>query len=129
MAILARRWGQITTVGMLLDPIADKLLISAALVSLVANPPRARLDGGFDHRPRIAVTGLRSIAAAEGYTIHASDLAKNENDHASDRHFDGTPEHSMGAIDWFRHAVDVGRGRVRHGVRHRLLPEVLAQGG
>src|SRR6202011_5993645 len=32
---LARRWGQITTVGMLLDPIADKLLISAALVSLV----------------------------------------------------------------------------------------------
>src|ERR1019366_6146025 len=32
---LARRWGQITTVGMLLDPIADKLLISAALISLV----------------------------------------------------------------------------------------------
>src|SRR6266480_3832394 len=32
---LARRWSQITTVGTLLDPIADKLLISAALVSLV----------------------------------------------------------------------------------------------
>ena len=32
---LARRWGQITTVGTLLDPIADKLLVSAALVSLV----------------------------------------------------------------------------------------------
>src|SRR5262245_35065304 len=32
---LARKWGQITTVGTLLDPIADKLLISAALVSLV----------------------------------------------------------------------------------------------
>src|SRR4051812_39736611 len=32
---LARRWGQITTIGTLLDPIADKLLISAALVSLV----------------------------------------------------------------------------------------------
>ena len=32
---LARRWKQITTVGTLLDPIADKLLISAALVSLV----------------------------------------------------------------------------------------------
>ena len=32
---LARRWGQITTVGTLLDPIADKLLISAALISLV----------------------------------------------------------------------------------------------
>jgi len=32
---LARRWNQITTVGMLLDPIADKLLISASLVALV----------------------------------------------------------------------------------------------
>ena len=31
---LARRWGQVTTIGTLLDPIADKLLISAALVSL-----------------------------------------------------------------------------------------------
>src|SRR5664279_3190842 len=32
---LARRWNQITTVGMLLDPIADKLLISASLIALV----------------------------------------------------------------------------------------------
>ncbi len=32
---LARRWGQVTTVGTLLDPIADKLLISAAMIALV----------------------------------------------------------------------------------------------
>ncbi len=75
---LARRWGQITTVGTLLDPIADKLLISSALVSLV-----------FSHRVNtwiviliigreFAVSGLRQIAAASGYVIEASDVGKTK---------------------------------------------------
>src|SRR5258706_1446157 len=75
---LARRWGQITTVGTLLDPIADKLLISAALVSLV----QIRLVPAWMVvliiGREFAVSGLRSIAAAEGYTIQASDMGKTK---------------------------------------------------
>lgn len=75
---LARRWGQVTTVGTLLDPIADKLLISAALISLV----QVRAVPGWMAiliiGREFAVTGLRAIAAAEGYTIKASDLGKTK---------------------------------------------------
>src|SRR5271166_5759779 len=70
---LARRWKQVTTIGTLLDPIADKLLISAALISLV----QIRVLPGWMAiliiSREFAVSGLRSIAAAEGYTIKASD--------------------------------------------------------
>ncbi|HSW50916.1 MAG TPA: CDP-diacylglycerol--glycerol-3-phosphate 3-phosphatidyltransferase, partial [Bryobacteraceae bacterium] len=75
---LARRWGQVTTVGTLLDPIADKLLISAALIALV----QVRLVPAWMVvvivGREFAITGLRGIAAAEGYTIKASDLAKTK---------------------------------------------------
>ena len=75
---LARRWKQVTTVGTLLDPIADKMLISAALISLV----QVRAVPGWMAiliiGREFAVTGLRGIAAAEGYTIKASDLGKTK---------------------------------------------------
>jgi CDP-diacylglycerol---glycerol-3-phosphate 3-phosphatidyltransferase len=75
---LARRWRQETTIGTLLDPIADKLLISAALISLV----QVRVLPGWMAilivGREFAVSGLRSIAAAEGYTIKASDLGKTK---------------------------------------------------
>src|SRR5213080_3934057 len=75
---LARRWGQVTTVGTLLDPIADKLLISAALISLV----EIRVLPGWlvilIISREFAVSGLRSIAAAEGYMIRASELGKTK---------------------------------------------------
>jgi len=75
---LARRWGQVTTVGTLLDPIADKLLISAALISLVQiRQVPAWLVIVIIGR-EFAVSGLRSIAAAEGYTIKASELGKTK---------------------------------------------------
>lgn len=75
---LARKWGQITTVGTLFDPIADKLLISAALISLVQIN---RVPGWMVILivgREFAVSGLRSIAAAERYTIKASELGKTK---------------------------------------------------
>ncbi|MFL6414700.1 MAG: CDP-diacylglycerol--glycerol-3-phosphate 3-phosphatidyltransferase [Bryobacteraceae bacterium] len=75
---LARRWKQVTTVGTLLDPVADKLLISAALISLV----QIRLLPGWMViliiSREFAVSGLRSIAAAEGYTVKAGELGKSK---------------------------------------------------
>jgi CDP-diacylglycerol--glycerol-3-phosphate 3-phosphatidyltransferase len=75
---LARRWKQITTVGTLLDPIADKLLISAALVSLVQTHRVPAWMVVLIIGREFAVSGLRAIAAAEGYTIMASDLGKTK---------------------------------------------------
>jgi CDP-diacylglycerol--glycerol-3-phosphate 3-phosphatidyltransferase len=75
---LARRWGQITTVGTLLDPIADKLLISAALISLVQVRVLPAWMAILIIGREFAVTGLRSIAASAGYTIQASDLGKTK---------------------------------------------------
>src|SRR5438874_2711792 len=75
---LARRWGQITTVGTLLDPIADKLLIMAALVSLVWNHRVPAWIVIMIVGRDFAVSGLRQIAAASGYTIRASELGKSK---------------------------------------------------
>src|SRR5882762_7603145 len=75
---LARRWGQITTIGTLLDPIADKLLISAALISLVQVHAAPAWMVVLIIGREFAVSGLRGIAAAEGYTIKASELGKTK---------------------------------------------------
>jgi CDP-diacylglycerol---glycerol-3-phosphate 3-phosphatidyltransferase len=75
---LARKRGQITTIGILLDPLADKLLIAATFVTLVQFNPSlvpawvAVVIIGRE----FLVSGLRSIAATEGFTIEASDLGK-----------------------------------------------------
>ena len=75
---LARRWRQVTTVGTLLDPIADKLLISAALISLVDTHRVPAWMVIVIIGREFAVSGLRSIAAASGYTIRASELGKTK---------------------------------------------------
>jgi CDP-diacylglycerol---glycerol-3-phosphate 3-phosphatidyltransferase len=75
---LARRWRQVTTIGTLLDPIADKMLVSAALISLVQVRVLPAWMAILIVGREFAVSGLRSIAAAEGYTIRANDLGKTK---------------------------------------------------
>ncbi len=75
---LARRWRQVTTVGTLLDPIADKLLISAALIALVQVKVVPAWMVILIVGREFAISGLRGIAAAEGYTIRASELGKTK---------------------------------------------------
>jgi CDP-diacylglycerol--glycerol-3-phosphate 3-phosphatidyltransferase len=75
---LARRRKQITTIGMLLDPIADKIMVTAALIALVAyNPQVVKVWIVVVIIGReFLISGLRSIASSEGFTIQASDLGK-----------------------------------------------------
>ena len=81
---VARRNSQVTTLGILLDPIADKLLISAAFISLVG------MHDSSGHSlvapwmvviiigREFTVLGLRNIASAEGFIISASALGKTK---------------------------------------------------
>jgi CDP-diacylglycerol--glycerol-3-phosphate 3-phosphatidyltransferase len=72
----ARSRHQVTRLGQLLDPIADKLLVSAALISLVENQLAPAWAVVIIIGREFAVTGLRSIAAAEGVVISASRMGK-----------------------------------------------------
>lgn len=73
---LARKREQITTLGVLLDPIADKLLISAAFIALVELGLAPAWMVVIIVGRELAVQGLRTIATAEGFTVAVSDLGK-----------------------------------------------------
>jgi CDP-diacylglycerol--glycerol-3-phosphate 3-phosphatidyltransferase len=73
---LARRHQQVTILGQLLDPIADKLLISAALVSLVQLDLAPAWMAAIIIGRELAVTGLRGIAQTRGLIMPASPLGK-----------------------------------------------------
>jgi CDP-diacylglycerol--glycerol-3-phosphate 3-phosphatidyltransferase len=75
---LARKRNQVTPLGMLLDPLADKLWITAGFVALVQFNPLmvpAWIAVVIIGR-EFLVSGLRSIAATQGFTIEASNLGK-----------------------------------------------------
>ncbi|MCK8601315.1 CDP-diacylglycerol--glycerol-3-phosphate 3-phosphatidyltransferase [Desulfoferrobacter suflitae] len=76
--ILARRHNLVTSVGKLLDPLADKLLTSAVLIMLIAS---GKVQGWLVFLiigREITITGLRSIAASQGLILYASRTGKNK---------------------------------------------------
>ena len=74
----ARRHSQVTTLGILLDPIADKLLISAAFIALVDMHLVPAWMVVIIIGREFTILGLRNIASAEGFTIAASALGKTK---------------------------------------------------
>lgn len=73
---LARKWEVVTVLGKFLDPLADKLIVMAALIMLI---PLGRVPAWAVFlllSREMIVTGLRSIASSEGIVIAASDLGK-----------------------------------------------------
>ena len=73
---LARKWEIVTVLGKFLDPLADKLIVMAALIMII---PMGRVPAWAVFlilAREMVVTGLRSIASSEGIIIAASDLGK-----------------------------------------------------
>ena len=75
---LARKRGQVTSLGILLDPIADKLLTSAAFISLVYLHLVSAWMAMIIIGREFAVSGLRAIASAEGFSLEVSELGKTK---------------------------------------------------
>lgn len=73
---LARRRNQVSTLGKFLDPIADKLLVSAALIVLVEKHLAPSWAVVIIVGREFIVTGLRSVAASEGIVIQAQTSGK-----------------------------------------------------
>ena len=73
---MARRWNQVTRLGTLLDPVADKLLVAAALVSLVQVDMLDAWIAVLIIGRELAVTGLRGVALSMGVIVPASALGK-----------------------------------------------------
>jgi len=76
---IARSWKMVTRLGKLLDPLADKLLVTTALIMMLAVGRLTAWQAGMVViivARELAVTGLRSIASAEGHVVAASGLGK-----------------------------------------------------
>ncbi len=73
---LARRRGQVTSLGKLLDPIADKLLVLSGLILLVQFDRVPAVIAILIIAREVAVTGVRAVAASQGIVLAAETLGK-----------------------------------------------------
>jgi len=73
---LARRRGQITNLGKLLDPVADKLLVASGLILLVQFQRVEVWLAIVMIARELVVTGARTVAAKEGFVVPADSLGK-----------------------------------------------------
>lgn len=73
---IARRDGLVTNFGKLIDPLADKMLISGALIALVSMGEISPWPAFIIITREFAVTGFRSVASTEGVVIAASNWGK-----------------------------------------------------
>jgi len=73
---LARRRSQVTKLGRLLDPIADKLLVLSGLILLVQYQRVAAVVAILIIAREVAVTGVRAIAASQGIVLSAETIGK-----------------------------------------------------
>ena len=135
---LARKRAQITTMGMLLDPLADKIMVTAALVQLVAyNPAVVKVWIAVVIIGReFLISGLRSIASSEGFTIQASDLGKLKtvtqivsvvSAILAHRWYDWQFGYLVIPVQWIADRRDLLHGAGLHHLRHRLLHRFLEE--
>lgn len=92
---IARRQNTITNTGKFLDPLADKLLISAAMIALVATRELSGWICFLIFIREFAVTGIRTIAASAGYVIAAN------NWEAQDRHPNDSGMHVLFPLGFY----------------------------
>ncbi|XYJ23376.1 CDP-diacylglycerol--glycerol-3-phosphate 3-phosphatidyltransferase [Bacillus velezensis] len=72
----ARKLNLVTNFGKFLDPLADKLLVSAALITLVQFDLALSVDGHHHHQPRICRNGIKTCAGGNGEVVAANMLGK-----------------------------------------------------
>ncbi len=125
---LARRRREITTLGTLLDPIADKLLISAAFISLVELGLAPAWMVVVIIGREFAVSGLRSIASGRGILIPGLELGQGEDGHADRGRLASDPGSPPRAFRACPDASPSGSSSRSRSLGRRVLPAVLPDG-